>query len=194
VQNNWQQSYATGFHVLAASVAEVFSADGQLAVCYARTVKNIIRETPVMSTFIKRIQIGLLGMLAFGLCLADDLPYKEGTVTEVSSIRTKEGHFIDYMTFLNTSWRQEMEEAKKQGIIVSYSIFSATPRTPHDPDLYLIVEYPNLAALDNIDEKMGAIDKKIWGSLKQAAQSDAERDAIRTVLGTEIVRQLHFKN
>jgi hypothetical protein len=147
-----------------------------------------------MLTFIKRLQIGLLGTLALGLCVADDLPYKEGTVTEVSSIRTKEGHFLDYWTFLSTSWRQEMEEAKKQGIVVSYTVFSATPRTPHDPDLYLIVEYPNLAALDGIDEKMGAIDKKVWGSLKQASQSDADREAIRTVLGTEIVRQLHFKN
>ena len=147
-----------------------------------------------MLTLMKRFQIGLLGMMVFGLCLADDLPYKEGTVTEVSSIRTKEGHFLDYWTFLSTSWRQEMEEAKKQGIVVSYTVFSATPRTPHDPDLYLIVEYPNLAALDGIDEKMGAIDKKVWGSLKQASQSDADREAIRTVLGTEIVRQLHFKN
>jgi hypothetical protein len=145
-------------------------------------------------TLIKRIQIGLLGVLAFGLCVADELPYKEGTVTQVSSIKTKEGHFLDYWTFLSTSWRQEMEEAKKQGIVVSYTVFSATPRTPHDPDLYLIVEYPNLAALDGIDEKMGAIDKKVWGSLKQASQSDADREAIRTVLGTEIVRQLHFKN
>ena len=147
-----------------------------------------------MLTLMKRFQIGLLGMMVFGLCVADDLPYKEGTVTEVSSIRTKEGHFLDYWTFLSTSWRQEMEEAKKQGIVVSYTVFSATPRTPHDPDLYLIVEYPNLAALDGIDEKMGAIDKKVWGSLKQASQSDADREAIRTVLGTEIVRQLHFKN
>jgi hypothetical protein len=77
---------------------------------------------------------------------------------------------------------------------VSYAIFSANPKTPQEPDLYLVVEYPNLAALDGIDEKMGAIDKKIWGSLKQASQSDAEREAIRTVLGSEIIRQLHFRN
>jgi hypothetical protein len=147
-----------------------------------------------MLTLMKRFQIGLLGMMVFGLCLADDLPYKEGTVTQVSSIRTKEGHFLDYWTFLSTSWRQEMDEAKKQGIVVSYAIFSANPKTPQEPDLYLVVEYPNLAALDGIDEKMGAIDKKIWGSLKQASQSDAEREAIRTVLGSEIIRQLHFRN
>jgi hypothetical protein len=147
-----------------------------------------------MLTFIKRLQIGLLGMLVFGLCVADDLPYKVGTVTQVSSIRTKEGHFLDYWTFLSTSWRQEMDEAKKQGIVLSYAIFQATPKSPHDPDLYLVVDYPNMAAFDSIDEKMSAIDKKIWGSLKQASQSDSDREAIRTVLGSELVRQLNFKN
>ena len=150
-----------------------------------------------MLTSMKRIQIGLLGLLgllAFGLCVADELPYKEGTVTQVSSIKIKEGHFLDYWTFLGTTWRQEMDEAKKQGIVVSYAIFQAYAKTPQEPDLYLVVEYPNLAALDNIDEKMAAIDKKVWGSLKQASQSDAERDTIRTVLGAELIRQLHFKN
>jgi hypothetical protein len=151
-------------------------------------------EKSVMLSLAKRMQIGLLGMLVFGGCIADELPYKEGTVTQVSSIRTKEGHFLDYWTFLSTTWRQEMEEAKKQGIVVSYGIYESYPKTPQEPDLYLVVEYPNLAALDGIDEKMGAIDKKVWGSLKQANQSDAERDAIRTVLGTELIRQLHFKN
>jgi len=138
--------------------------------------------------------LGTLGLLVFGLCVADELPYKEGTVTQVSRIKIKEGHFLDYWTFLSTSWRQEMEEAKKEGIVVSYTIFEAYARTPQEPDLYLVIEYPNLAALDNIDEKMSAIDKKIWGSLKQASQSDADRDAIRTVLGGELIRELHFKN
>jgi hypothetical protein len=138
--------------------------------------------------------LGMMGIMAFGLCVADELPYKEGTVTQVSSIKIKEGHFLDYWNFLGGSWRQEMEEAKKEGIVVSYAIYEAYARTPQEPDLYLVIEYPNLAALDNIDEKMSAIDKKIWGSLKQASQSDAERDAIRTVLGAELIRQLHFKN
>lgn len=150
-----------------------------------------------MLTAMNRKRIAMLGslcLLAFGLCVADDLPYREGTVTQVSSIKIKEGHFLDYWTFLSTSWRQEMEEAKKEGIVVSYTIFEAYAKTPQEPDLYLVIEYPNLAALDNIDEKMSAIDKKIWGSLKQASQSDADRDAIRTVLGAELIRQLHFKN
>ena len=146
-----------------------------------------------MTSFAKRAQIALLGLLACGLCVAEDLPYKEGTVSEVSSIKVKDGHFLDYWNFLSTSYKQEMDEAKKQGLIVSYAIFSARPKNPNEPDLYLVVEYPNMAALDGLDAKMSAIDAKIWGSMKQAGAKAAERESIRTVLGSELIQELKFK-
>src|ERR1700728_2243135 len=126
---------------------------GRCLLCFD-CIEHTIREILAMLTLMKRLQIGFLGMLVFGLCVADDLPYKVGTVTQVSSIRTKEGHFLDYWTFLSTSWRQEMEEGRKRGIVVSYAFFQATPKAPHEPDLYLVVECPNMAAFDSIDEKM----------------------------------------
>lgn len=133
----------------------------------------------------------------FAICcttvLADELPYKAGPVVIVSSIKIKEGHFLDYWTFLNTKWKAENEEAKKQGIVVSYEILSAQPKSPQEPDLLLVITYPNYAALDTIDEKMSAIDKKLWGSLKEAAQEDANRDSIRTVLGSETFQVMNFK-
>lgn len=147
-----------------------------------------------MHAIVKRIQFGLIGALLCGVCFADELPYKASSVTQVSAIRTKEGKFLDYWNFLSGSWRQEMDEAKKQGLVVSYAIYAASPKSPHDPDLYLVVTYPNFAALDGIDEKMSLIDKKIWGSIKQAAQSDADRESIRTVLGSELIQKLDFKN
>src|ERR1700683_891284 len=107
-----------------------------------------------MRKFMQWFQAGLLGVLACGLCVAGELPYKVGTVTQVTSIKIKEGKFFDYWTFLSTSWRQEMEAAKKEGIVVSFTVFQANPKTPDEPDLYLVVEYPNLATLDTIDEKM----------------------------------------
>jgi hypothetical protein len=85
-----------------------------------------------------------------------------------------------------------MDEAKKEGLIVSYTIFSATPKNPNEPDLYLVTEYANMAALDGLDAKMSAIDAKIFGSLKQAGAKSAERESIRTVLGSEIIRELKF--
>ena len=66
----------------------------------------------------------------------------------------------------------------------------AEPRTPTDPDLYLVVTYPNMAAFDVETEKMTAIDKKLWGSLKASDQGSADRESIRKILGTERIREL----
>ena len=124
---------------------------------------------------------------------ADGLPYKAGPVVVVTSIKIKEGHFFDYWTFLRTQWREENEAAKKAGIVLSYEVLSAQPKTPNEADLYLVITYPNYAALDNLDEKMSAIDEKLWGSLKQAAKEDADRNSIRTVLGSETLQVYGFK-
>ena len=51
--------------------------------------------------------------LACAICVADDRPYTEGAVTEVSYIRTKPGMFDEYMKWVATQRKQEMEEMKK---------------------------------------------------------------------------------
>ncbi len=132
--------------------------------------------------------------LGSGAVLADDLPYKDGPVTDVTSVRTKPGKYFEYLTWLGTHFKVEMEEAKKAGIVVSYAVFSATPRSPHDPDLYLVTTYPNFATFDTIDEKMSAIDKKLWGASPQKMdQQSGERDSIREILGDQIIRELILK-
>ena len=134
-------------------------------------------------------------LIAFaGPILADDLPYKEGPVTDVTAVRTKPGKFFDYWGFLSKTFKAEMDEAKKQGIVVSYAVFEATPRTPHDPDLYLVVTYPNMATFDTINEKMNAISKKLWGTNpQQEDKASGERESIREILGDQIIRELQFK-
>ena len=157
---------------------------------------NTITNSPLNSlanSFAKWLCLGLLAVASSGLCAADELPLKQGPVLVVSAIKTKEGKFFDYWTFLSTQWKQENEEAKKQGLVLSYNIYQAMPKGPADPDLYLVVTYANMAAFDTIDEKMTAIDKKIWGTMKDAAKSDADRESIRTVLGSEVIRELTFK-
>ena len=52
-----------------------------------------------------------------------------------------------------------------KGLTVSYSVYSASPKSPNEPDLYLLVEYKNMAALDGLDAKMNAISAKVFGSV-----------------------------
>jgi len=125
--------------------------------------------------------------------LADDHPYTEGAVVNVSRIRTVDGHFDDYMKWLDTTWKALQEAAKKAGYIVSYEVAVAEARGPDDPDLLLIVTYKNWAALDGALAKGDEISKQVEGSLAAANAAQIDRAKIRRVLGSETVQVLNLK-
>lgn len=120
----------------------------------------------------------------------DTLPYKDGAVVIVTSVRTQPGKFNEYFRYLSGPYSQIMEQAKKEGIVTSYSFFGAQPKSPDDPDLYLVETYPNMAVFDTITDKMTAISSKVFGSLKQSDEADANREEIRKILGSEMIREL----
>src|SRR5258705_8087514 len=80
--------------------------------------------------------------------LADDHAYTEGAVVNVSRIKVLDGHFDDYMKYLDTTWKASQEAAKKAGYIVSYQVVACEARGADDADLLLIITYKNWAALD----------------------------------------------
>lgn len=123
----------------------------------------------------------------------DSRPYTMGAVSQVTSIRTKPGMFDEYVKFLAGPFRQEQDELKKLGIVTDYSFYGTEPRTPHDPDLYIVVTFKNMAAMDAAVDKADEVDKKVFGSLKQTDKSAMDREAIREILGTETIRELKIK-
>jgi hypothetical protein len=127
------------------------------------------------------------------IALADDHAFTEGPVSQVSSIRTVEGHFDDYMAWIDNVWKKEQEAAKKAGYIIGYEVFQATPRGENDPDLYLMITYKNFAALDDWIVKGDIMAKQIEGSVTAANKSDLDRDKIRRVLGSETIQALKLK-
>jgi hypothetical protein len=144
-----------------------------------------------------RKSVLVTALLAGSLTLAasaQELPFKRGPVTEVSSIRVQEGQFFEYWHFLETRWRPVMEEAKKEGLVVSYEVLESDPRTPEDPNLFLVVSYPNYAALDTIEAKETAIEKQLFGLTPQKAeQQSGERAPVRTIIGTQLFQELQFQ-
>jgi hypothetical protein len=131
--------------------------------------------------------------MAATAALADDHAYTEGTVSQVSAIRTIDGHFDDYMAWIDNVWKKEQEAAKKAGYIVGYEVYAAQPRTENDADLYLVITYKNFAALDDSLAKGDAISKQIEGSVAAATQSQIDRGKIRRVLGSETIQTLNLK-
>jgi hypothetical protein len=118
--------------------------------------------------------------------------YKEGPVIDVSYIRTMPGRYDDYMKFLATDYRTFMEASKKAGLILDYNIYSATPRSPKDPDLVLTIVYANMAALDR-SEEADAVAAKTMGSMAEQNKASMDREAMRQVLGSQLMRKLILK-
>jgi hypothetical protein len=138
------------------------------------------------------IALGLVLGLAMTVQGQEPKPYKEGEVTQISYIKTKPGKFDDYMKFLDTTYKSLMEAEKKAGLILGYSIYTATPRRPSDPDLILAVTVANMAALDKTDEG-DAVAAKVMGSDENQNKAAIDRESLREFLGSELIRELVLK-
>lgn len=141
---------------------------------------------------------GALGALLLSTTLAttasaDGRDYKDGPVINVASVRTVDGHFDDYMHWLATTWKQQEEAAKKAGLINNYEVLVVEPRGPQDPDIYLVVEYKNWAALDGLGGKLDSISTQIEGSVDKANASEASRAKIRTLIGSQTMQRADLK-
>lgn len=125
--------------------------------------------------------------------LADGSHFNDGPVVNVAYIRTVDGHFDDYMQWLASTWKRQEEAAKKAGIVLSYRVMLPEPRGPQDPDVILVIEYKNWAALDGMGGKLDAISAQVEGSIEKADQAQAGRGKIRTVIGSETMQEALLK-
>ena len=149
-----------------------------------------------MIRFARRL---LLLSTSFALCSgallahADGRNFNDGPVINVSAIRTVDGKFDEYMAWLDTSWKKQEEALKKAGLVTAYRVLVGEPHTPNEPDVYLVVEYKNWAALDGLGNKADVIASQIEGSPEKANQAQVERAKIRTVLGSQTLQVAELK-
>jgi hypothetical protein len=97
------------------------------------------------------------------------------------------------MHWLATVYKKEQEAAKKAGIITAYRVIVVEARGPNDPDVLLVTEFKNWAALDGLGAKLNAVSAQIEGSVEKANQSEADRAKIRTVLGSRTQQEALLK-
>lgn len=145
----------------------------------------------------KRLLTLLAALLAFAALPAlaqGDRAYTEGAVTEVTSVRVKDGEWDNYIGYLRATYAPLMEEQKKAGLIQSYQIQGTAPRTPQDPNLYLLVTYPNMAAFDGLEDKIEPLAQKVTGQNRaQGNKAYADRAAMREILGSRLIREIVLK-
>lgn len=142
-----------------------------------------------MNTLQKGFAVLLLTMS--GVVGAQELPYSEGPVSVVTRVKVMDGQFDNYMAYLQKSYRPVMEAQKKEGNILGYAIYDASPQGPDDADLYLVVRYPNMASFDGLRQRMEPVGLRINNQTRQQAnEASASRGKMREILGSELVREL----
>ena len=124
--------------------------------------------------------------------VAKERGYTEGPVTEVAYIRVEYGRFEDYIAWLNSTWKPTMEAMKQAGLITDFRIFSATPKSPDQPNIFRLITFKNMAALDQGLE-LEAVAQEVIGSTKVQNQARVARNEYRTILGSELIRELILK-
>ena len=141
-----------------------------------------------------RVWGGVALLVIAGLAGAQERRYTEGAVAVVTSVKVMDGQNENYMNFLDGTYKATMEASKKAGVILDYAVYNASPRKPEDPDLYLVVTYPNMAMFDGLDGKMEPIMSSVTKmNLMQRDEASGKRTAMRTILGTEVIRELKLK-
>ncbi len=75
-------------------------------------------------------------------------------------------------------------EQKRAGIILDYAVYQTTPRTPNDPDVFLVVTCQNLAALDGLADRTDASQEKLIGSQDQRDAAMVARGRMRTMISS----------
>jgi hypothetical protein len=120
-------------------------------------------------------------------------PYNEGPVWTVTMIKTKTGLADEYIKQITGTVKPVYDEEKKQKIILDYKILNGEASDPHDFNILILVEYPNMAAFDSLRDKMDPVIAKVMGSEEQRLQLAVKRLDVREILGTKTMREITLK-
>jgi hypothetical protein len=120
-------------------------------------------------------------------------PYNEGSVWDVTMVRTKYGMDDDYLKALGKVFRAVNDEAKKEGLIIDYKILLGAPANAQDYNILLLTEYKNMAALDGLRDKLDPINAKLVGNEDVQRQGVIKRAEVREILGDKLMREITLK-
>ncbi|MGM9491758.1 hypothetical protein [Ideonella sp. YS5] len=125
--------------------------------------------------------------------LAQESSYTPGTVWQFSSIQVEPGQFEKYVDYLAGNWRKINELGKKEGMVVSYHVFTVNDARKDEPDLILAVEYKDYYS----NAQQLALQKKIEAMLASDAHkmdaASGERKVMRKLVGNMQLQELQLK-
>ena len=142
---------------------------------------------------ILRLTSAAILCVACATVYAQEKPYTEGSVWNVTMIRVKPGMLDVYMREVLPLRKKINEEAKKQGLVVSDHVFTGNSTGRDDWDVMFMTEYKNWAAFDGITAKFDVIAAKIVGPEDKQVQLMTKRTETREIIGNKTMQELIIK-
>ncbi|MBU6267092.1 MAG: hypothetical protein KGN34_06090 [Sphingomonadales bacterium] len=69
---------------------------------------------------------------------ADDMPFTPGNYVEVTDVSIDDGHFLEYMKFLDTESKAQDEFAKSQGWMLETRILGNVHKRANEADIFIL--------------------------------------------------------
>ena len=120
------------------------------------------------------------------------ISYVEGSIWLMTFVKTKSGLTDDYFKLMSSSLKPLYEEEKLQKLILDYKILSADSADERDFNVIIMVEYPNMAALE-ARERVEPIIEKILGPANARRDKATKRLEVREILATKMMREIWLK-
>lgn len=150
--------------------------------------------TVAMTSILRKVVLGcLLVSSAHALAQGRDAAWKEKSVWTITYVKTKSGAFNDYIKDLSGYWKALVDQQKEDGRVLSYKILNVAYPRDGEPDLLIMVEYKNMAVLDDDDEYTDQLLKKVNIKLARAESPPIDRDKLRDFRGIVLTREIDFR-
>jgi hypothetical protein len=86
-----------------------------------------------------------------------------------------------------------MEGLKKAGVIVAWGVYDSESRDQNDWNIALTTTYKNMAALDNLRDRVDPIQRQVFGSIERSSEAMVKRGEMRDIVGNRLLRELIIK-
>jgi hypothetical protein len=118
--------------------------------------------------------------------------FKDGSVWVLTFVRTHSGQDLAYFNALSDLWRRQMDELKKEGVILSYKALQTNAARVEDHNVMLMVEYKDIRTWETNADRQAVIMQTIARE-KPASAQILQDDKVREFFGNNMGREVIFR-
>lgn len=120
----------------------------------------------------------------------DGRNFRDGSVWVLTFVRTHSGQDLAYLNALADVWKKQMEQLKKEGIILSYKALQTNAARVEDYNVLLMLEYKDIRTWETNADKQAFILQTIArenAASWQVLQDEKVREFFGNNMGREII-------